>query len=173
MDCVSEAKHVMNLARSTNNLTRQSKLPLYIYVFVMQNILITKDQGQNHSGIKEFIAELQIKYSHKIPVNAFSFIQRSSVQSNMTVLLYYLQESAQVFISPFSGPVYIVVKALRQKQTVLFFLFVQRMEQYSPDCSRNIMAFWKSTAKQRSARGHSIKKVFEATKHVSVSQGRV
>lgn len=33
------------------------------------------------------------------------------------------------------------------------------MEQYSPDCSRNIMAFWKSTAKQRSARGHSIKKV--------------
>lgn len=35
------------------------------------------------------------------------------------------------------------------------------------------MAFWKSTAKQRSARGHSIKKVFEATKHVSVSQGRV
>ena len=43
MDCVPEAKHVMNLARSTNNLTRQSKLPLYIYVFVMQNILITKD----------------------------------------------------------------------------------------------------------------------------------
>ena len=47
------------------------------------------------------------------------------------------------------------------------------MEQHSPDCSRNIMVFWKSTAKQRSARGHSIKKVFEVTKHVSVSQGRV